>query len=58
MFLKMNEGVQFDSSFLTRNCLDDFLEIPMSDENFEVPSELKQAFEQLVKNFRGIGKTD
>ena len=47
MFLKMNEGVKFDLGFQTRNCLDGFLRVPMSVETFEVPDELKKAFEQL-----------
>lgn len=54
----MNEGVKFDLGFQTRNCLDGFLRVPMSVETFEVPDELKKAFEQLQQSFRGIGKTD
>jgi hypothetical protein len=38
--------------------LDAFLRIPMSVESFEVPEDLKEAFEKSLDSFRGVGKTD
>jgi hypothetical protein len=58
MFLKLNDGVVFDQGFLGRHGLDGYLRVPMSTENFEVPAELKTAFEKVLHAFRGVEKTE
>ena len=58
MFLQMSSNVNFNETFLRKNALDGFLRIPMSVESFEVPIDLKEAFEKSHDSFRGIGKTD
>lgn len=58
MFLKLNDGVVFDQTFLDRNGLDGYLRVPMSVETFEVPDALAAAFTKQLKAFRGVDKTD
>lgn len=58
MFLQMSSHVYFNEAFLRKNALDGFLRIPMSVESFEVPEDLKEAFEKSLEGFRGVGKTD
>ena len=48
----------WDDEWLKKRNLDGFLRLPMSEESFDVPDELKTAMKNVYYNFKGVGQAD
>jgi hypothetical protein len=56
MFNGMNRGCNFDSTYLAKYCLDDYLRVPLTDESIAIPADLLSALFGVVSGFKGMNK--
>ena len=58
MFTTFNKSLSFDDDFLAMYKLDGYLQLPLSNEQIEIPQELINSLWKNLKNFKGLDKTD
>lgn len=57
MFMLLSKDFSFDQSFLSRNGLDGFLRLPLSNESLKIPEDLEASLNHVLNSHRGVGKT-
>jgi hypothetical protein len=58
MFMLLNKDVQFDEDFADSIGFDDYLRLPMSNEQIAIPDDLLDTLTKVLLNFRGVGKSN
>ena len=58
MMVRMARRVVWNDAFLKERNLDGFLRLPISEESFTVPDELKAAMRKVYYTFKGQGQAE